>query len=845
MRIKSRKYMKPNRKIYRRIDMMTCYFEETDSGNSHLKCIFIDKIKSHSAEKLSKSYGNINFADYWLETVKDNRKEQSCSSDEGLCFKRYISLLSNEKTEDQQQDFGISFLKEQALFIEICLKTDRQTEFAAELQEIINETGRVFYTLGNADLVLALAYDESSEKKQIIRKISEVVNRDDVYSCNVLFGETENIDREGRIRICTDLILTEKQKNIKSRLERKGLKEKDVNRGLKKIEKDLVDNMEEYSENRNKKMLAFSQSLLRIIRLMMQQYKKENDKNIFYIFYPQVVLFLQLLGEGKKRLENEEENHLNNLESINRLPYKERQVKYEAEVSLYNEEKYRIIGEIEQAFRDFIDITEILIHQVGHSSESVFEDRSLDLFLDDIPIKLCFLYIAYMHEVTYLLSDATGNEYQYCLSPLAYSIPETECFEFGLPPKSRLIKVMISRHMMFTPRSLFIILSHEVSHYVNDKIRSRELRSECMEEILGIVSTEIFYDIDISDIDIPESASKYVREYYMWSKEHTKEFINKKISTLMKKKKNASAAKGLEDVWYHFRYYYKDLICTEKEIWYDKEWELRNVINELPQKIASKVRAEPEMDFIMDEIEKVQQKVQTQVDSMVAGADDEVQKFLESMKRIMKEVVADMSGIMLLENPVYDYLEAFVTSEGEVPDKDTITVELLNRIAMVVTVLTENGYKNWKGDCDNLKRVLDEDYKKGNNPEASDYMKDLWDKVKIYSDQIISIIKKPDEELEKEWKGDVEEAPHAEDFFGNMGIIKAENKYFKDCYKKIDENLKQIERNPDKKRRREQLLVLYQDFAAKEMGKDNSIDSFFQAYNKIVNEYKQDIKAGM
>ena len=313
----------------------------------------------------------------------------------------------------------------------------------------------------------------------------------------------------------------------------------------------------------------------------------------------------------------------------------------------------------------------------------------------------------------------------------------------------------------------------------------------------------------------------------------------------MKKKKNASAAKGLEDVWYHFRYYYKDLICTEKEIWYDKEWELRNVINELPQKIASKVRAEPEMDFIMDEIEKVQQKVQTQVDSMVAGADDEVQKFLESMKRIMKEVVADMSGIMLLENPVYDYLEAFVTSEGEVPDKDTITVELLNRIAMVVTVLTENGYKNWKGDCDNLKRVLDEDYKKGNNPEASDYMKDLWDKVKIYSDQIISIIKKPDEELEKEWKGDVEEAPHAEDFFGNMGIIKAENKYFKDCYKKIDENLKQIERNPDKKRRREQLLVLYQDFAAKEMGKDNSIDSFFQAYNKIVNEYKQDIKAGM
>lgn len=425
MLIKKRKYTKPKRSIYRRIDMMTCcYKKETDTGNSRLEYIFIDNVKSHSDEKLSKSYGNINFADFWLETVNDNLEDRNGDSGDEFHFKRYISLLSDEKTEEQQQDFGISFLKENVLFIEICLnETNHQTELGAELQELINKTGRVFYTLGNADLIIALAHDNSSGEEQIIQKISEIVHRDYVHSCNVLFGKRRYINDEGRIRISTDLEYTDDHESIKSRLKIKKSKQKGSDLELQVIEKDLIDNMKEYSDNRNKKMLAFSQSLLRIIHIMWQQYKKGNHKNIFYIFYPQVVLFVQLFGEGKKQLETEKEQHLSNLKSIDRLPYEKRQIKSEAEVSLYNEKKYQIIGEIEQAFRDFIDITEILLHQIGHSSESVFEDKSQDLFLDDIPIKLCFLYIAYMHEVTYLLNDDFQNEYQYCLSPLAYSVP--------------------------------------------------------------------------------------------------------------------------------------------------------------------------------------------------------------------------------------------------------------------------------------------------------------------------------------------------------------------------------------------------------------------------------------
>lgn len=113
------------------------------------------------------------------------------------------------------------------MFIEICLNAaNHQTELAAELQELINKTGRVFYTLGNADLIIALAHDKSSGEEQIIQKISEIVKKNYVYSCNVLFGKRKDINGEGRIRISTDLEYTDDQESIKSRLKIKKPKQK-------------------------------------------------------------------------------------------------------------------------------------------------------------------------------------------------------------------------------------------------------------------------------------------------------------------------------------------------------------------------------------------------------------------------------------------------------------------------------------------------------------------------------------------------------------------------------------------------------------------------------------------
>lgn len=115
----------------------------------------------------------------------------------------------------------------------------------------------------------------------------------------------------------------------------------------------------------------------------------------------------------------------------------------------------------------------------------------------------------------------------------------------------------------------------------------------------------------------------------------------------------------------------------------------------------------------------------------------------------------------------------------------------------------------------------------------------------MFSDQIALLKKKTDKELEGKRQCNMGEEIQADDFFGNLGIIKAEIEYFQKCYENTDAHLKKIERDPEKKRRREQVLSLYQDFAAKEKGKDNSINLFFESYNKVVNEYIKHIVNGL
>lgn len=124
-----------------------------------------------------------------------------------------------------------------------------------------------------------------------------------------------------------------------------------------------------------------------------------------------------------------------------------------------------------------------------------------------------------------------GYEFEYCLVPLAYSRQVTRYFDFDLTPEGRLIKVQISRHMMFIPRSLLIILAHEVSHYVSEKPRQRALRAKCCVQLINYAMTMMLVPEDLLQMSgaITQEQFPVLEEYLITTRTRVWEYLQKNV----------------------------------------------------------------------------------------------------------------------------------------------------------------------------------------------------------------------------------------------------------------------------------------------------------------------------
>ena len=92
-----------------------------------------------------------------------------------------------------------------------------------------------------------------------------------------------------------------------------------------------------------------------------------------------------------------------------------------------------------------------------------------------IPVKLCLMYLWVVQKEIVVLNDA-DHMYSCLLTPGLESRPETTFINMGLSEKDRLIHFSSSQRSLYMPRHFMIILTHEIAHYVGDKIRYRRLR---------------------------------------------------------------------------------------------------------------------------------------------------------------------------------------------------------------------------------------------------------------------------------------------------------------------------------------------------------------------------------
>ncbi|HJD45212.1 MAG TPA: hypothetical protein H9909_00070 [Candidatus Mediterraneibacter norfolkensis] len=378
----------------------------------------------------------------------------------------------------------------------------------------------------------------------------------------------------------------------------------------------------EMIKKEDESLYSYYQALMQTVNTLDQYENFGLSKNIFWLLFPALDLFNELLDRA---IENEERNYYDQIESI-KLSIK------------------RFLDSVNSVLYHTIHTDQIFLMVPGYSGTSF-----------SIPIKLNLMYLWFIGKVTDVLNDSS---HKYCciLAPEIESRPITNIISFGLPERDRLILVRLSQRSLFLPRDLMIILNHEIAHYVSEQVRNRAARLE------GITITLAYF---IAEYIFPESYSPNALTE-----------MEKNIFCKLKK-----SIKGTlqTDALRFILNYNQSQFGGKKEIYasglaeklYDAVWNYigptekraHQVIFCLPESIRKEIEKNDE-DFIR--LMKFTYRIQGYLDGnrRKMQGDRKVRQAIERLIKIYREIFSDVAAMVILGIDENDFREAFKISEG-------------------------------------------------------------------------------------------------------------------------------------------------------------------------------------
>ncbi len=753
-------------------------------------CIYIQKVSNRKDIRLSKTNGNVNFTDLWFCMT-----ENSCNTD-GKYVAQQISLLYDYDTEQNKDIFSFIHGK----FIAVCLVKIRSEVKGGDIEEILKEKiqqcGVVFRTLNNADYVIMYSADSVNS---IVRKKKELKDiqyqsMNIYYSFYSLHGECSILEdgdckkiKLVNIGVHNDNILLKNKIDTDSR------------KWLVAAMNELQDNIESAKSTRNKKWISYYQGLYEVTSLLGQYDQKEKFKDCFYIFFPPLRLFLKQLKDGQSQI--------NKINADNQK----------------KDEKYIILNEMEQATSDFIDATQRMIYHIGVSCNNVLEESGRNGLPYDIPVRLYMMYLAFIHEVVFILND-TKYEYEFFLTPLLYSRPVTDILQFGLEPEDRLIKVQAAMHQMYNPRSFLAIMTHEIGHYVGSKSRMLEKRKEIFIGMsIEVLFEQLFPQEKVTEIlfasDIYRKDQEILLYDFVEKKNKIKIYLKEQLTRLVGKSERNRKHK------YHFRNI-SDSICynIQHEILCDEQ--LLGFMSRTSKVLKQRLNSFNEIDSILRTMDKLYQMFCKNIQKIMVS--NQLMNALNAMKKVIAECYADIGAICLLEIDAKGYLELQLQSEGYIPDKDVINNILLNRIALVYETVGES--TGWRDEWEGINQ---------DTWEGQQFLYDLREKVDCYIKKMnvknndITPVTYNKKNVEDEDVHDQVEP------FMIQTVYKLQKEYLNQVYTELKIHINRSE--PEVQDKRELLRKIYTHFKVNPLGGDTSYKEVFADAEKLQKIYQKSV----
>ena len=804
-------------------DLMALYYPEACIKSEEGRYIEIRSVKNYKEYRLCRTKGNVNLTDYWF-AMADAGKRQPLAYG---C--QFISMISDEEQAENSwtsghegQEICCAFFK---FRLEELNEKFRLEEANISVQDIKNLISgalnnykdepadiieyKWFYTIDNADAILVFFSDDKVKIQKAVKRIKNVK-----YMVNEEGREKEEKQREESVYY-SDYYVTGRCEKLRKEDEREDqkadqeagfmIKDFSIENGnalpQRQIREDgwceqtltiLQKCIGEYEKGKNKKMVAYYQALGQIVNVL-SQYEQENPlKDYFYIFYPSIVLFIKQLNQSIALL-NDSGKEGDECDDPIKIKYEKMQV-------------------LESGISEFIDTIEMLMRHMGQSCSDMLSDLGRQGLPYDIPLRLCLMYMSYLNVLTSYLND-TEYEYQFCLAPLVYSRPTTNYIDLGLPPGDRLIRIRLSRHCMFMPRSLLIILSHEALHYIISD-EQRIIRAKYYIPVIALVLTyEIVPYHLLRDCRIESMDEKAILEKYLEIvRRHIMKYAEKFLKDQVFSQKEDPCAFHLSQVFERVK-----IGCLAMV--YDAKNELRRCITQIDSQTIRALNALNVPEKLIRKIYIVQEQIIKQCERI--WQEDHFNQNMANITTLFREIYPDLGTVMLLDLSPVDYLEAILISESYDPDPDIISDVLVTRVAILKMVMEDGSEANdWK--------------KKWNDISRED----------LNQNQFLIELKKKVEQVCVKFTENAKEADGNESDVQEGGImyclqiLKFEKEYLKKCKKFLGEKI------GGKSKKRDILLALFRQFAVYEKAEeeDPSAQDMFKALDELIFCCKKDIK---
>ena len=793
--------------------------------------ITVRHVMNQKEVRLSRSEGNVNLTDFWfsiLDNLATTNKSCSCQN---------IGLLADicpgeDESWWERQDGKVICIG----FLKIASISQMSITEAMELLEkMLNGNGRLFRTLDNADIIMAVSMkpEQEGQLKDLIKEILHY--QKDGKSIYFSYFLTYGVGKK-EIRIYEeDGILRE---NVFLKIERIG-NEGEIGKFCQKhtlysegwchkLIGDMVANIRKYRMQKNKKMMSYYQALFQILNVLGQYEQDKIRKDLFYIFYPPISLFIEQLKESLEEVEKISESVL----SLDTSYDDKRKMMHEKQV---------MYGNIEESISQFLETMELLMHHIGQSCEEIIGTTGHGGMPYDIPLRIILMYISFLNVLSDVLVEEDVIEegkteeeeqrkaFEYCLSPLAFAQAATVGFSIGDMEKSRLIRVKMPRHMLFMPRPFLVILGHEASHYAHESSRLRSERAKCIRKIVEYVLCKLLIDNTIMEVvDASTGEERKILENYLYAlTDNLQEYLEASIYDMTEQEGGLNREK----------YYLDNFVAQMHEmcyqIFYDENHNLERRVNRIDDATVKAMRNIKKYPGLYEKIIGIQKNVINNAEYIAYAEHFHI--FLDNLKRAFREIYADLSAIRLLSLSWDDYLEAYILSESCPVELEDIQPETLNRFAIVKCIMSKKtaGWKQDRKNDGNLNKTengwqnirklqgLISEYAEIVEIAAQNYKKS--GKSRNTAGKNVQEIDRWNPETENDW-------------FYCAPILAWEVEFFSECDKNLRTYIGKKEARQDEKLK--MLRDLYKSFAVRPKNEDGSFSEFFEAFDLLTKTYK-------